>query len=100
MVYPQVKAILHFDNKLGGYMYSLNGNSTVKAAYDKATAENPTLVKSLEQSSPSFVKLNGASGLKGNVTLRAYCDVPNQSVTVTYLIDGHKRVHLLICHLV
>ncbi len=91
MVYPQVKAILHFDNNLGGFMYSLNGNSTVKAAYDKATADNPTLVKSVGQSAPSFVKLNGASGLTGNITLKAYCDVPNQSVTVTYTIDGAQK---------
>ncbi len=88
MVYPQVKAIVHFDNNLGGYTYTLNGNSTVKAAYDNAVANNPTLVKTLNQTAPSFTKLNGASGLSGNIQLRAYCDVINQSVNVTYTLDG------------
>ena len=88
MVYPQVKAIVHFDKNLGGYTYTLNGNSTVKAAYDNAVANNPTLVKTLNQTAPSFTKLNGASGLSGNIQLRAYCDVINQSVNVTYTLDG------------
>lgn len=88
MVYPQVKAIVHFDNNLGGYTYTLNGNSTVKAAYDNSVANNPTLVKTLNQTAPSFTKLNGASGLSGNIQLRAYCDVINQSVNVTYTLDG------------
>lgn len=88
MVYPQVKAIVHFDKNLGGYTYTLNGNSTVKAAYDNAVANNPTLVKTLNQTAPSFTKLNGANGLSGNIQLRAYCDVINQSVNVTYTLDG------------
>ena len=90
MVYPQVKAILHFNNNMGGYRYALEGNATVHSAYQNAIAQNPTFVSSFGAAAPpTYVPLSQAKGLNGSsVTLRAYCDVPNQAVTVTYTLDG------------
>ena len=49
----------------------------------------------------SFKPLSQVTGANGVVTLRAYCDVIGQTVTVTYSVDGkwigtqdvYKRQH-------
>lgn len=89
MVYPQVKAIIHFDRSGSGYDYSLQNNATVQAAYNSALKSNPTLMSSPNQTvTQSFKPLSQVTGANGVVTLRAYCDVIGQTVTVTYSVDG------------
>ena len=91
MVYPQIKIMLYFDQNMGSYSYQLSGNSKVQAAYQQATGANPTLMTSINQTAPTFRKLNGATGLTGVIPLRSYCDVINQAVTVTYTLDGVQK---------
>ena len=89
MVYPQVKAIIHFDRSGNGYDYTLQNNATVQAAYNSALKSNPTLMSSPSQTvTQSFKPLSQVTGANGVVTLRAYCDVIGQTVTVTYSVDG------------
>ncbi len=89
MVYPQVKAIIYFDTDQGGYKYSLNNNQLVNSAYKSAVASNKTLMSSVNQTAPGYVPIENLSGQKDTITLGAYCDVINQSVTVNYYIDSN-----------
>ncbi len=88
MVYPQVKAIIYFDKDMKGYRYGLTSNQSVANAYQSALKANPTLISQVGQSAPTFVPLQSASAQKGTLTLRTYCDVIGQNVTVTYSLDG------------
>ncbi|GFI61710.1 hypothetical protein IMSAG049_00873 [Clostridiales bacterium] len=89
MVYPQIKAIIYFDTNQSGFKYSLNGNSTINAAYKAAIASNKSLKSSVSQQAPSYAPLGKVTIQNSTLTLGAYCDVINQSVSVTYYVDGN-----------
>lgn len=89
MVYPQVKAIIYFDNNLGGYDYHLANNATMQNAYTSALRSNPTLISTVGATASTFVPLTSATRQSGVLTLRAYCDVIGQTVTATYSVDNN-----------
>ncbi len=93
MVYPQIKAILYFDNDFGGSStgahYLLSQNKTVQNAYDNATAANETYLHDRDGSALTYAALDGFYTKADRILLSAYayahyCD----KIFVRYSLDG------------
>ena len=61
MVYPEIKCMIYSDTDFGGssIRYSLQGSSTVTAAYNSAVSANPSLLHSLKDAGKSYVPASG-----------------------------------------
>lgn len=76
MVYPQIKAMVYSDTNFGSstIIYQLDSNAAVNHAYQKATAQNPTLLHTINGTAQYYTKASAlsASDWSGTVTLAAY----------------------------
>ena len=92
MVYPEVKAVFYFDANIPGeqYDYALNDNSTVRAAYDKAIADNGAYLYEGQTSATGWEELSQTQLTDaGTLRLAAYVSYPGtKDITVEYYVDG------------
>ena len=92
MVYPEVKAVFYFDVNMPGeqYDYALNDNSTVRAAYDKAIADNGAYLYEGQTSATGWEELSQTQLTDaGTLRLAAYVSYPGtKDITVEYYVDG------------
>ena len=92
MVYPEVKAVFYFDVNISGerYDYALNDNSTVRAAYEKAIADNGAYLYEGQTSATGWEELSQTQlSDAGTLRLAAYASFPGTSnITVQYYVDG------------
>lgn len=91
MVYPQIKAIIYFDNKIytdNKYAYALNDNPAVKTQYRTSSGSNKTFIQS-EQTASNYTKADNYTDSRDTLQLFTYCmPVGNDIITVTYFLDG------------
>ena len=93
MVYPQIKAVFHYDNDMDGNLYSIQGNDAVSDAYAKAVRNNAPMQSMLnDKSAPAnYRKLETFSEKADTLQLYTYASYPtNAPVTVTYTLNGKK----------
>ena len=92
MVYPEVKAVFYFDVNMPGeqYDYALNDNSALRAAYDKAIADNGAYLYEGDTSATGWEELSQTQLTDtGTLRLAAYVSYPGtRNITVEYYVDG------------
>lgn len=94
MVYPQIKAMVYSDTNFGSTttIYQLDSSAAVNNAYQKATAQNPTLLHDISGTAQYYTKASALSGSdwSGTVTLAAYTfDFGKPSAT--WYVDGAAK---------
>ncbi len=91
MVYPQVKAIMYFDENLDSTVqnYSLNDNMLVKSLYTKLTSE-PEFINKYGEEKGGFVVIDKFSDkVSDYIYLGGYLAFPAfPNVNIKYSIDG------------
>ena len=92
MLYPQVKAILYFNNNFNGNEYCLfgdEGNSQLADVYSQAIKENPVLSEMLSNHQTGYTRLSTLNEKRDDLTLSLYAAYPgNPKITVNYKLDG------------
>lgn len=90
MVYPQIKLISYFNNKIAGESndYSLKNSSALEDVFYEATQAEPFIKNSASGSGTSFVKLDGRQ-VQTAVTVASYVHLYGQeAIKVEYRVDG------------
>jgi len=92
MLYPQVKAILYFNNNIDGNDYSLfgdEGNANLADVYLQAVKENLVMSEMLHEHQTGYTRLSTLNEERDDLTLSLYAAYPgNPEITVTYKLDG------------
>lgn len=89
MVYPQVKAIFHFNTNFGGNKYEISGDPQVKAAYDKAINGNGVIKSTLEGKPTGYTRLDTLCEKRDELKLYTFAHYPGKNkINVTYTFDG------------
>ena len=92
MIYPQVKAVFHFNTTLSTeqYAYDLAGSPSLSSAYDSAIAANGAYITQGQTSGKSWQLLNKVEQkTDGKLKLATYALFPGRNTTtVKYFVDG------------
>lgn len=99
MVYPEVKALLHFDKTFNGNDYRLTGNARSKV--DQAIAANPTLLEAGERSAATFIPITQLNEkMSGKLVLgatgRTY---RNMNMAPQFTLDGKQISSSAYCEI-
>jgi hypothetical protein len=89
MVYPQVKAVFHFNTDFGGKHYSIANDAAFHEAYKNAVAANGVMTSTLQGNPKGYTRFETLQEKTDTLKLYTYAYYPTKSpVTVSYQLDG------------
>ena len=92
MLYPQVKAVFHFNHTMpnGRYSYDLAGSPALRSAYDSAIAANGAYITQGQTTGKTWQSLDNVDQkTDGKLKLAVYALFPGKNATtVKYFVDG------------
>ncbi len=92
VVYPQIKAIMYFDNNVAGekYNYKLKGNNVLTNSYNKLT-KSDEYIHNYGEKTGSYVPITKFSDkVKDKIILSSYLAFPNfVEVSTNYFVNGN-----------
>lgn len=92
MIYPQVKAVFHFNHTMPGeqYAYELSGSPALNSAYNSVIAANGAYITQGQTTGKTWQPLDKVDQkTDGKLKLAVYALFPGKSsTTVKYFVDG------------
>ena len=89
MVYPQVKAVFHFNTDFGGKHYSIANDAAFHETYKAAVAANGVMASTLKGQPKGYTRFETLQEKTDSLKIYTYAYFPTKSpITVSYQLDG------------
>ncbi len=89
MIYPQVKAVFHFNTNIDGKQYSFSGDAAFLESYKNAVAANGVMTATLNGQQKGYTRFETLREKIDSLKVYTYAYFPTKTpVTVSYQLDG------------